>query len=389
MNKYLSSVRCGLALVGLVTASSLSLSSFAENKPADYSQADNWLCRSGAENLGACDIDNSSTVVAADGALIKETWQANANAPIDCFYVYPTVSLDSTPNSDLAAGPEEMSVIKQQFARFASQCRVFAPLYRQITLTALRAGMGGGQAMAIDRALGYNDVVNAWNYYLENDNNGRGVVLVGHSQGSGVLTQLIQKEIEGKPVQEKIISALLIGTNVQVPKGEVVGATFKHMPLCTAGDQLQCVVTYASFRSTVPPPENSLFGRGRGETQSACTNPAMLAKGIADLSAYLNAEGGRAGSTEWVKGKKIDTPFVSVPGLLSAKCVANEQSSYLEVIVHADTKDPRADDIAGDVMGANGEVNAGWGLHLIDVNLAMGDLVKIVEKQSKAYLGAR
>ena len=39
--------------------------------------------------------------------------------------------------------------------------------------------------------LAYNDVLDAWNYYLKNDNGGRGVVLVGHSQGSGVLTQLI------------------------------------------------------------------------------------------------------------------------------------------------------------------------------------------------------
>jgi hypothetical protein len=362
-------------------------SAVAENKPADYSLRENWLCRTGAESLGACDIDNTATIIAADGSMTKETWRANPNAPIDCFYVYPTVSLDTTPNSDLVAGPEEMSVVKQQFSRFGSQCRVFAPLYRQITLTALRAGMGGGEAMAVDRALGFNDVVDAWNYYLSNYNDGRGVVLVGHSQGSGVLTRLIQDKIEGETIQQQIISALLIGTNVQVPKGEIVGATFKHMPLCAEGDQTRCIVTYASFRSTVPPPPNSLFGRGGNNTQSACTNPARLAKSQSDLHAYLNADGSRAAVKEWVKGKSdLGTPFASLPGLLSGECVSNERGSYLEITVHGDSVDPRTDDIAGDVTGANGEVQANWGLHLIDVNLAMGDLVKIVERQSKAYL---
>ena len=82
--------------------------------------------------------------------------------------------------------------------------------------------------------------------------------------------------------------------------------------------------------------------------------------------------------------KPIDTPFVSVPGLLTAQCVANEKGSYLEVTVHGDPADPRTDDIAGDVL-ANGQVNASWGLHLIDVNLAMGNLVDIVREQGKAF----
>src|SRR5262245_10118363 len=124
----------------------------------DYGDGKTWLCRPGRQD--ACAVDLTTTVVAANGKLTRETWTSNPNAPIDCFYVYPTVSNDLTPNSDMNPGPEEMSVIKSQFARFGSQCRVYAPLYRQITLTALRAGIAG-KPMAIDRALAYNDVVDA------------------------------------------------------------------------------------------------------------------------------------------------------------------------------------------------------------------------------------
>src|SRR5829696_4668445 len=81
-----------------------------------YADPKNWLCRPGRED--ACAIDNSATVIAADGKLTSETWQADPSAPIDCFYVYPTVSTDPGPNSEMAADPAETNVIRQQFARF-------------------------------------------------------------------------------------------------------------------------------------------------------------------------------------------------------------------------------------------------------------------------------
>ncbi|MGH9174287.1 MAG: DUF3089 domain-containing protein, partial [Vicinamibacterales bacterium] len=350
-----------------------------------------WLCRPDLSAAGdACAVELTTTVITEDGRLTREAWEANSDPPIDWVYVYPTVSMDTAGNSDMVAGNEERNVIRAQFARFASQCRPFAPLYRQVTLTALRANTAG-KPMSADRTLGYNDVVDAWNHYLTTDNNGRGVVLIGHSQGSGVLTQLIRAEIDGKPVQSRIISALLLGTNVAVPKGKDVGGAFKQMPLCRSAEQTGCVISYVTFRSTVPPPPGSRFGRVQDEgMEAACTNPAALGGGKGQLHAHLTATRiagfSSAEPPPWVTPEEtISTPFVSVPRLLAAQCVSNDQGSYLEVTVNGDPHDPRADDIAGDVM-ANGKVAASWGLHLIDVQIALGNLVDIVGRQSKAYL---
>jgi pimeloyl-ACP methyl ester carboxylesterase len=357
----------------------------------DYSNGETWLCRPGRQD--ACAVDLTTTVVAANGNLTKETWAADPKAPIDCFYVYPTVSLDPTPNSDMSAGPEEKSVVRSQLARFGSKCRIYAPLYRQVTLTALRAGMAG-KPMAPDRALGYNDVVDAWKYYLDHDNQGRGVVLIGHSQGSGVLTQLIRNEIDGKPIQERIISAILMGTVLPVPRGKDVGGAFKQMPLCHSANQTGCVIAYASFRATSPPPANSLFGRVQDPNMvAACVNPAALGGGSGELHAYLSSAGrGNGSSAEprpWVTpAQPINTPFVSVPGLLTAECVSNEKGSYLAVTVQGNPEDPRTDDIVGDVI-RDGQIQANWGLHLIDANLAMGNLVEIVGQQAKTYLSTK
>jgi len=126
---------------------------------------------------------------------------------------------------------------------------------------------------------------------------------------------------------------------------------------------------------------------------AACVNPATLSRGgggSGELHAYLSSGAtGLSSSAEpkpWVTPPKpINTPFVSVPGLLTAECVSNEKGSYLAVTVHGNPEDPRADDIAGDVI-ANGRVQADWGLHLIDVQMAMGNLVDIVGQQANAYL---
>src|SRR5258708_32929511 len=115
-------------------------------------------------------------------------------------------------------------------------------MYRQVTLTALRA-LIAGKPIPADRAMGYNDVLASWNYYLAHDNQGRGVVLIGHSQDSLVLTQLIKSEIDGKPVQSRLVSALLLGTNLPVPKGKDVGGAFQHIPLCRSATQTGCVIT--------------------------------------------------------------------------------------------------------------------------------------------------
>jgi DUF3089 family protein len=356
-------------------------------QPNDYSNADSWLCRPGRKD--SCAVDLSTTIVTANGKFRKESFKAARKPPIDCFYVYPTVSLDQTGNSDMTAGPEEHGVILQQFARFSSVCRPYAPLYRQVTLTALRSIIAGKQ-IPIDRTLAYNDVLEAWNYYLKNDNDGRGVVLVGHSQGSGVLTELIKREIDGKPVQEKIISALLLGTNLPVEKGKDIGA-FQHIPLCKSASQTGCAVAYASFRDNVPPPANSRFGKAQGENMAAaCVNPAALGGGSGELHSYLSngrfIAASAAAPKPWVTPeKKVTTPFVSVPGLLSAECVSNDAGTYLAVHVNANPNDSRTDDIVGDVV-VNNQVLPDWGLHLIDANLAMGNLIDLVRRQTKAYL---
>ncbi|CAN5277911.1 DUF3089 domain-containing protein [soil metagenome] len=367
----------GLAFAALAQPPAAPAAPAAKPAPIDYSKPETWLCRPGLAG-GPCLSDQTATEVAADGGLKSVNFTRPAAPAFDCFYVYPTASEDATPNSDMIPG-REIAVTTAQFGRFGAVCRQFAPMYRSVTLAALRAGMAGSNMPGVDRELNYNDMKDAWNYYLKNDNKGRGVILVGHSQGAGLLSRLIANEIEGKPAQRLIISAMIPGTTVQVPVGKTVGGTFKSMPLCTKASEAGCIVVFSSFRSTRPPSVEppSRFARARDGNVASCANPAALGGGKASLDAYQTK-----GTTDWSKGKPVSTPYVRLPGLITGECVTKGEYTYLQITVNGVPADPRADDISGDV---GTPPDPTWGLHNGDMAVAIGDMVKLADSQAKAW----
>jgi hypothetical protein len=99
-----------------------------------YSDPTHWTCR--PDMADTCDDDTSVTMINADGSTEVQTFVVDPDAPVDCFYAYPTASEDATLNSDLIAGREK-EVAFQQAARLSTSCRMFAPTYRSVTLAGL------------------------------------------------------------------------------------------------------------------------------------------------------------------------------------------------------------------------------------------------------------
>jgi len=375
-----------LALLALsVAATDAFAQSTAASPSTDYSNPRVWLCR--PDRPSACDVDLSTTVVGRHGRSTVERARLDPKAPVDCFYVYPTVSTDTTTLSDLVPDDTERNVVRLQFARFGTKCRLFAPMYRQLTLAAMGRANAAGIESPDFLGLGYEDVRAAWRYYLAHDNGNRGIVLIGHSQGTSILTELIRREIDGTPMQSRIVSALLIGgpEGMLVPRGRDVGGTFAHMPLCRAATHTGCVVAYSSFRVTAPPSASTRFGRSADPTLvAACTNPAALGGGEAALNGYFDAKGETAlpmgPADPWtVGGRPVATPMVRIEGLLKARCTSNAFASYLEVSVHRGPGSPASRDIQGDLAEP-------LGLHLVDMEVAMGNLVDLVGQQTKSYI---
>ncbi len=307
-----------------------------------------------------------------------------ADPKIDCFYVYPTLSQAPGRNAPLAPEPAAIGVARAQAARFASTCRLFVPVYRQLTLASIG---NGGYADPVAQKLAADDVDSAWHDYLDNDNKGRGVVLIGHSQGAGQLTRLIRSEIDNNPAERsKLVSALLLGGNVLVPQGKDVGGVFANVPACRKTDQTGCVVAFSSFAETPPP--NSLFGRAAGARnlipdastdgmEVLCVNPATLGSGPADLHPYLPTRnlGGRLTGSPASALPDLKTGFVTFPGL-RGECRNEGGASWLQITGNGT---PYAKGATTETIGPT------WGLHLLDVSDSYGDLTSLVEKQAAAW----
>jgi hypothetical protein len=349
----------------------------------DYSRDASWLCLPGRSDV--CSTPLATTSLSPNGYGLTGRSEVATNPPIDCFYVYPTVSHDPGMNSDLSPS-EEKGAAEVQFARFAGVCRTFVPIYRQMTVGAVAAYAAGANIDAA-AALAYRDVAAAWRNYLATRNGGRPFVLVGHSQGSLMLQMLIAREIENNPaIAARMKLAIMPGFNVLVPQGKLVGGTFKKTPLCSRTAETGCVIAYSSFRDKNAPPEGAMFGYADQPGMTVgCVNPAR--PGATDwlpLDSYWYARSTQpvpGGPISWSTEGAPPSPFLRTEGLVSAKCVNDGPRGYLSIRTNHKPGDKWTDHIGGEV-GLLGMFLPGWGMHLVDVDEAQGDLIRDVEEVS-------
>lgn len=321
-----------------------------------------WLCRPGLDAT-PCRIDLDVTAVTAEGRRPIDV-EPVADPAFDCFYVYPTVSTATSRNAPLASAPEIVRVVQAQAVQMQRSCRLFVPLYRQVTLRGL---LDGGFTDPAARALAQADVVAAFDEYLDRYSDGRPFLLLGHSQGATVLTGLVQTEIDGDPtLRSRLVSAMLIGGGVLLDPGSLTQGTFRNVPPCRSASQTGCVVAYNTYGST--PPAAGLFGRTTKGRTTLCVNPAALAGGAADLDAIVPVPS-RPGAVD-VAG------FASFPGSLRGECRSDASHTWLQV-----DRTPSSSLPAGSLRPSP---SPAWGLHRYDITVALGDLVRLAARQGAA-----
>jgi hypothetical protein len=331
-----------------------------------------WVCHPERLPDGPCTTDLDVVAVTPGGAEPRPVSPA-ADAPLDCFYVYPTVSGAPGDNAPKEAEPAVVQVVRAQAAAFSPVCRVFAPVYRQVTTTALRSGAFFAPA---PQQVAYDDVRDAWRSYLNEENDGRGVVLVGHSQGAMHLARLLVDDVAREPaVRDLVVSALLLGGGLTSAAGSEVVDRAGGLPACREPGQTGCVVGWSAFAG--PPPADAFFGRTVSGREVVCTDPTVLSGDPGALDPVLPAD--RLGDL----GVDVPAgaPFVAYPGALRGACRSEpDGAGWLEVSAVPGTVLPGA----GSFGGGLGER---WGLHAVDVSLALGDLVEVVRLQGEAWPG--
>jgi hypothetical protein len=374
-----------------VAAALLALFACAVVAPTAHAEV-RWMC-SPALPGDPCRGEETTRVFAPDGSSRVEPVAVPAAPAVDCFYVYPTASNQLTPNATQTAEPEIRSIATFQARPFSSRCRVFAPLYRQVT--GLGASLASQARDTTPYELALADVREAFQQYLRDDNHGRGFVLLGHAQGSRMLRALIRRDVDGDAaVRSRLVSAVIPGANVTVARGRRVGGDFENVAACDSAGQTGCVVSFHTFGD--PPPADTRFGRTEsdpvggalglpvgGETEVLCTDPAALTGTGGRLETLLPSEPFAPGTVALELAQlfggpppRADTPWLTPTDHYTARCERAGGTNVLRIapVGTARTLTPSPD--------------ATWGLHLVDLNLPLGNLLRLVDAQTNAFLAA-
>ncbi len=342
----------------------------------DYERPESWLCRPDLPN-DACRGDLDVTELRSDGSRVVVPFVPAAQPKVDCFYVYPTVDMKMVGgnHTDFSDTGQIVETTRAQVARFGEACRIFAPFYKQMTFgTYFSADAEHERRFQV----AFQDVAAAFRWYLAHSDASRRIVLVGHSQGAQMIERLLRTTFdEDAALRARLLVAMPIGGDVAVADGSPRGGTFQNIPLCTADDELGCVIAYNTFRPAGvrrpwpgPPPAGD---------RSACVNPGDVATGgkhalsmavFPTHSRYRDAMPGAA----WAK-----TPFIALPGFYDAWCTDGRDGFRFLAVDEAHRP--------GDVRESPIDLTtAAWrtklGLHLLDMQFAQGDLVRLIERKA-------
>lgn len=341
-----------------------------------------WLCKPGdPQDLCAGSIEGKNPAYPGH----PETplgYTRPADAPIDCFYLYPTQSGQATPNSNLDKDDPILRVGVQQARMFSTVCDVYAPMYRQVTFSGSQANYNPDVETAYQSALsGFKD-------YLANHNNGRGFILIGHSQGSAHTARLINEEIDGDAeLRDRMVGAIAPGANIHVPVGELKGGMYQNVPACSALGEIGCLIAFSTYKGY--PGDTAQYSRLNSGYwihkvqrpdpatgyEVVCVNPARLDGSNGILKPLINLE--YAFGVPDVE--KNPAPWIGQPDYYAAECDRQNGAHWLNLRTLDTPGDGRAD-LAQLIVGESSNY------HVPEVNLTEGNLLAVSKAQSHAYL---
>jgi hypothetical protein len=214
-----------------------------------------------------------------------------ATAPADAFFIHPTTYYSgaswNAPMDDAAANFFTDVTMAVQASAFNGCCRVYAPRYRQATLASFMVDGSDGRR-ALD--LAYQDVVRAFEYYIENLNDGRPFIVASHSQGTAHATRLMEEVVRTASYRDRLVAAYLVGYRVPVDK---FTRTLEDVPACERPAELGCVVGWDTYLDGHDPAAEARRAQGRGDVghwyptgyepaggkRWLCTNPLSWTRG--------------------------------------------------------------------------------------------------------------
>ena len=225
-----------------------------EHRAADYSNPKEWAALPGREDTA----DELPKNLPEDAAVYDEE-----ELPVDVFFIYPTqyfegewwnASMDDKAINQVT----DDYPMRLQASAFQMGGKLYAPRYRQAHIGVFTWQDSTSYAAI---ALAYADVKAAFQYYLNHWNDGRKIILAGHSQGSWHMRWLLQEFFDDQPLQSKLVAAY-------GPGFDWYASDFNSIPECTAPDQVGCACSWMTYGGSYKPP-----WLGYKKEDPICTHP--------------------------------------------------------------------------------------------------------------------
>ena len=191
-------------------------------------------------------------------------------APIDVIFLHPTgymsgASWNSPMEIDSVTEENTKWMLANQASQFNGCCNVYAPRYREASIFAYLQG----EPELREKVLGfaYEDVARAFDYFIENYNEGKPFVLASHSQGTHHGERLIKEKIDGTPLADQMVAAYMIGSVGKSYQSAYFDSLESVSP-CQDATQTGCVVHWDVYGEGGEDPEFTM-----SDEPSLCTNP--------------------------------------------------------------------------------------------------------------------
>ncbi len=212
--------KIAVLLFALIFMFSLIGAGKANEQPSIYAQAENWA--------------------------YLETDKA---AAADVFFICPTVyggeaarfnmSLDDT-----AVKGDFLRATNMEKGIYDQQTRFFAPYYQQAGLNVYELPIEEREPYL---SVAYEDIKDAFAYYLERYNEGRPIILAGFSQGADMSIRLLKDCFADEEVNDLLVACYAIGWSIT----EAELAEFPHLRFATGEADTGVIVSFNSEAEAV------------------------------------------------------------------------------------------------------------------------------------------
>lgn len=287
---------------------------FVEQQPLEtnaYQDPAMWLSRPG---IGLDDAARWQPAMRGEGRQLPDGDEPTQDFAV--FFVHPTSYLDSAqwnaPLDDEQSQRIARIYVRGMASPFNQASEIWAPRYRQATFGAFLTDSAEAQ-QAIDAA--YDDVKQAFDFFIASVDEDVPIVLAGHSQGTLHLLRLLREELANKPLAGRVAAIYAVGWPISV-EHDLPALGF---PACATPSQAGCIMSWSTFAEPADPSSviqaysGSLGfdGEMRGDTPILCTNP--LTGGIGgEASAEANL-GTLIPNADYTSGELV-------PGAVPARC---------------------------------------------------------------------